>query len=271
MVFKKGHPNYKKKEDEIEAEVNKRLAMVLGEIPSQTPVPSVPEPVPPEYPHVEPVPTPAPTVIVGKVRLPKVGSGLGWRERMKLSKNPLTTYFVSMIHGNGSFDTFIIDTDQKLFEYNKKWYHLNIKKMLYDANEKTGRLIYHEDYVEPLEPKQIKELGNPAFFAVTPENIAGVIKAECVRLLSESDIMNWLKLNTWILIGVGGAILIILLIQIAPIFAQIGASLKHAASSATKTVGMGIMLMIPRKWFGWKGKHESVINQSEDGMARATS
>ena len=161
--------------------------------------------------------------------------GLKTGDKLKLDKNPTTTYLVTMIFGNGSCEHLVSEPDiLGFFKHRKKKYHINQKNCIWDSNENNNRLFFHENYVEPLEIKEIitSENENRMIAYVTPENVDGVIKMESVRLIAEGpDLQKWVKIGTFVSIAVLCLLLIIVIIFVAQsgIFQQIGASLQGRA------------------------------------------
>ena len=164
--------------------------------------------------------------------------GLKGKDKRKLAGRPTTTYIVTMIFGNGSCKHFVVEPDKLgFFTYLKKKYHLNQKNCIWDANNNTNRFYFHENYVEPVEFKEINvELTDETrmITSVTPENIDGVIKMESLRLIAEGpDLQRWVKIGVFVSIGVAvllGIILIIFLAQ-SGIFQQMSGAIRGASGA----------------------------------------
>ena len=179
-----------------------------------------------------------PTVDDGKVKFAKKHAGLGFWKKMKLNRNPLTSYLITMIYPNGTVEHFVLETNSNFFKHGKKrQYHLNKTKCLWDSNEKQNRLYYHFDCVEPLEFLEIKsEVGlNEAYASITPQNLEPVIKMEFVRLIAEGpELSRMVKIVLFLCIAILGLLLIIVIVLVAQsgIFQQMASGLKGVAGGA---------------------------------------
>jgi hypothetical protein len=179
-----------------------------------------------------------PIVEDGKVKVAKKHSGLKFWQKVKLNRNPLTTYLVTMIYGNATVEHFVLETSSNFFTHGKKLkYHLNKTKCLWDSNEKQNRLYYHVDCVEPLEFQEIHKITglNEAYASITPQNLEPIIKMEFVRLIAEGpELSRMVKICLFLLIAVLGLLIIIVIIFIAQsgIFQQMASGLKGVAGGA---------------------------------------
>lgn len=176
-----------------------------------------------------PVPQP-PTE--GKVTMATKHQGLKYGDKFKLDRKPTTTYLATMIFGNGSCEHLVVEPDiLGFFKFKKQKYHINQKNCIWDANENTNRLFFHENYVEPLEIKevQVSECENRMIAHITPENIDAVIKNESLRLIAEGpDLQKWVRISVFVSIAVLVLLLIICIVFLAQsgIFQQISGSLQ---------------------------------------------
>jgi len=143
-----------------------------------------------------------PEVTNGTARRVATGEGMNWKDKGKLQKNPTSTYVVTMLFGNATCEHYVIDTSDNFFVINKKRYHLNKLLGWYDVNFHQNRLIFYEDYVEPIEPR-IKIEGDKAYLYITPSNMKQVMEMEYVKILSQSaELTKWLKILIFICIGI---------------------------------------------------------------------
>ncbi len=122
------------------------------------------------------------------------GAGFGFFKKMKMYRNPSITYLITMLYGNGTMKHFIILTTKDMFTLNKKKYHLNKNEGWYDINFHQHRLMYHVDYVEPIN-KELKIEGDKAYMSLNPENIEPVLSMEYIKVLSQSQTLTkWIKM-----------------------------------------------------------------------------
>ncbi len=215
MTFEKGHPNYRKvvpaaaTNDEIKQQVEAEVNRLFGEIIPEPPIP------PPKFRYV-PNNTSMPIVEDGRVKMVEKGGGFNWRQKLRLGKNPTTTYVVTILFGNATCEHYIIETQKNYFEINKRRYHLNKVLAFYDVNFHQDRLIYFEDYVEPIEPSKVHIEGDKAFLTITPDNMKEVLEMEYVTVLSKSaELTKWLKILIFLTIASLGLALINTIIFIA--------------------------------------------------------
>lgn len=170
----------------------------------------------------------------GKSKRAEQQRGLSFGDKMKLNRNPLTTYLITMYYGNATCEHFVLECNSNFMTHRKKKYHLDKTQAVWDANEKSNRLFYHENFVEPLQFKTIiTETGeDEAYVAVTPENLEPIIKMEFVRLIAEGpELSKMVKIVMFLCIAILGLLLIIVIIFIAQsgIFQQLGAQLQGVA------------------------------------------
>lgn len=183
-------------------EIDKEMEAILSKpVAPQVTIPSVP---------IEP----KELVAVDKHR------GFAWREKSKLDKNPTKVYLVTMIFGNGSCQHFVGEPNVTGFvKHRKKLYHINQKLCVWDANENNNRVYFHENYVEPLEIKEVKiegQEGASYMTYVTPDNVGAVIRMESVRLIAEGpDLQKWLRICTFVSIATLGILIIIMIVFMA--------------------------------------------------------
>jgi hypothetical protein len=226
MGFQKGHKNFNVKKEqpqeeaveeaaeavlggrkidpEIEAEMRRLLSEYNAKAqvqPTQTPIHPTEFREVPNY-HL-------PQVEDGSVTPVKVGQNMSRGDNLKLAKNPTSSYVITMLFGNGTMEHYVIETKENFFILNKKRYHLNKTLGWYDVNFKNNRLIYFEEYVEPIE-HGVKFDGDKTFLYITPSNMQPVMEMEYVKILSQSaELTKWLK----ILIFIGIASLCLMLIN----------------------------------------------------------
>jgi len=124
---------------------------------------------------------------------------LGFWDRHKMKKFPEKTYIVSMFFPNGTYKEFVIIADKPTFSFNKKTYIIEPKKAYWDLMQNQYRLIYHADYITPIE-RDIKQYVDSKekeiFLAVNPSNVENIIKQEYVKVLASSQ-----NIDTYLKIG----------------------------------------------------------------------
>jgi len=205
--------------------VDKEMDILLGNVPA-----------PPHalIPTTKPIETlPSPPLEAQEIKVGEKHKGFNWREKNKLDKNPTKVYLITMIYGNGSCSHFVGEPDVIGFvKHRGKKYHINQKLCVWDANENNNRVYFHENFVEPLEIKEIQVDGvadsKNYMVYVTPDNVNAVIRMESVRLIAEGpDLQKWLRITTFVSIAVLAILVIILIVFIAQsgIFQQITGSL----------------------------------------------
>jgi hypothetical protein len=137
----------------------------------------------------------------GSVQKEKKHFGLNFWQKKDLTGNPATSYLITMLHGNGTLDHFVVKTANNCFFYKKNYYHLNKLQAWYDINNNQTRMLYHENYVEPLDTKVYIE-GDRAWLKVTPEMLKPFVEMEYVKVLTESDALSkWLKVAVYLMIA----------------------------------------------------------------------
>jgi hypothetical protein len=210
----------------VDAEFGKEMESLLKEVPK-------------ELPDLPPAQIPTKVDDQEIVAVAK-HQGLKWGFKRKLKKNPTKSYLITMIYGNSSCNHFVgIPNANGFIKHRKKLYHINQKLCVWDANENNNRVYFHENYVEPLEIKEVTVDGaeSPSYMTyVTPENVGPVIRMESVRLIAEGpDLQKWLRITTFVSIAVLCILVIILIVFIAQsgIFAQLSQGLRGAVGGAT--------------------------------------
>lgn len=179
---------------------------------------------------------------VPEIRLVNKHKGFNQKEKKQLDKNPTRVYLITMIYGNGSCSHFVGEPNSLGFvKHRNKSYHINQKLCVWDANENNNRVYFHENYVEPLEIKEVKIEGidgeasgtSNYLVYVTPDNVNAVIRMESVRLIAEGpDLQKWLRITAFVSISVLAILIIILIVFIAQsgIFQQLTGSIMGGAS-----------------------------------------
>jgi len=169
----------------------------------------------------------------GELKKVEKHRGLSFRDKLRISKNPTTTFLVTMIMGNGSCEHFVVEPDRLgFFKRKDRKYHINLKNVIWDANENNNRLFFHEHYVEPLDitDTRVDETESDRLIAyVTPENLDGIIRAESLRLIAEGpNLQWWVRLAAFCSIAVLVLLAIILIIMIAQsgIFQYMSSSMR---------------------------------------------
>ena len=210
---------WNKKTSQENKKINEEVEKLIAE--AELPTPPIPPALSKEIAEVrdELLPTSVPiTVEDGSAKVAEKHQGLSWRQKIKLSRSPTKTYLVTMFYGNGSCEHFVVETTSHFFSHGKnKKYHINKTLCLWDANENTYHLYYHEDQVEPLGFKLIHvEEGTDTMMAsVTPENLDSVIKMEFVRLIAEGpELGKMMRIMLFLGIATLGLLLIITIIFI---------------------------------------------------------
>lgn len=137
----------------------------------------------------------------GKVKKAKRGDGFGFLQQRKMNASPTSTYLVSILFGNGTIKHIVLEGKGNIFTYNKRKYHLNKSQSWYDVNHHQNRLIYYEDYAEPLN-RQIYVDGDRRYLSITPDNMQEVMAMEYVKVLSQSQqLSKWLKIAVFLMIA----------------------------------------------------------------------
>ena len=158
-----------------------------------------------------------PTVKNGTVEEIEPKKGLTFRDKLKLKKNPETAFLITMRFSNGTRATWIIKTDDEVFEYKKRMYYLRYEDAFLDMSHDLYHIDYFDDHPTPISREVIKKIDNnapkgkeQAYFTVTPSNLKPLIKMEYVKALAEShELTKFLKLalffgivNTVALMGI---------------------------------------------------------------------
>lgn len=137
----------------------------------------------------------------GKVKPVKRGDGYKFFSKRKMNTNPTTTYLITMLFGNGTMKHLVLEGKGFVFTYNKRKYHLNKTLSWYDVNHHQNRLMYYEDYAEPLN-RAIHCDGDKKYLSITPDNITDVMAMEYVKVLSQSQqLSKWLKIAVFLMIA----------------------------------------------------------------------
>ena len=228
---------FKKKE---KSWIDREMDELLGNIPP-APKPVAQKPI---QTTKEPFSVPSPPIEPQEIKVVEKHKGFSWKEKNKLDKNPTRVYLITMIYGNGSCSHFVGEPNLNgMIKHRKKMYHINQKLCVWDANENNNRVYFHENYVEPLEIKEVQapsseEATDGKYINyVTPDNVSAVIRMESVRLIAEGpDLQKWLRITTFVSVAVLAILVIILIVFIAQsgIFQQITGSIM---GGNTPTVG----------------------------------
>lgn len=217
MVFQKGHKPYNTKREEAPMSTDDEIEALFAKIEDiKVPEEKAPElPVPPTPPPE--LQQPEDDVIVtevlmddgakdkvgfaGKVKKTERGDGFGFMQKRKMDGSPTSIYLITMLFGNGTMKHLVIEGKGNIFTYNKRKYHLNKALCWYDVNYHQNRLLFFEDYVEPLNNK-LHCVGDRRFLSVTPDNIQEMLEMEYVKVLAQSQqLSRWLKIAVFLMIA----------------------------------------------------------------------
>ncbi len=139
---------------------------------------------------------------------------LGFFSRRKLSTAPEYSFLITMFFLNGISKTFVIKSKTNTFKIKGKLYYLYSEESFYDLSMAQYHLYYYENVSVPVNREYVKE-GEEAFFSVTPENLADLIKFEYVKVLAGAHNMNkmftFIILLTVINLVVSGIVLLVVL------------------------------------------------------------
>lgn len=144
------------------------------------------------------------------LNLKKNKLNFGFKGEQDLKKKPESSYIIEMLFSNGTCKQFVLQTQEKSFSLSNdstKQYILYYEESYFDLSLNQLKLIYHEDYVTPINREiMIDDENNPYFF-ISPDNLKDAWEMRYVRVITknqdEFDIMGLLKKH-WmpILIGI---------------------------------------------------------------------
>jgi hypothetical protein len=158
---------------------------------------------------------------------------LAWNKK---PKNQFTAYPITMFYGNGTMEHFVVESGSQFFIHGKdKKYHLDTNKVIWDVFTHENRLFYHENSVEPIEFKTIHTSeGDQTFAAVTPQNLAAIIRMEFVRIFTENELDRLIRYCLYVGLACLGILIIIVIVMVAQsgMFQQLGATIKGTAVMA---------------------------------------
>jgi len=139
-----------------------------------------------------------PIVMNGTVREKKKHEKLGFWNKRRLKKSPEKAFFIEMFFSNGTSKEFVITTNDEIFRYNKRWYHLRFENSWFNLSQNQYKLNFFDDYCEPMDREVIRKLGKDGdknFFSVTPDNLKPLIDMEYVKALASSqELDKYLKM-----------------------------------------------------------------------------
>lgn len=136
----------------------------------------------------------------------------GFWDKRKLALSPEKSFIIHMMFANGTSKIFVIKTRGYSFEMKKKTYFLIYEESWFNLSLNQYELFYHENYVVPIN-REVQQLGNEAYFNVTPENAKEIIDFEYVKVLAgANNISNSMRLiMILVIINLAATILMMLM------------------------------------------------------------
>jgi hypothetical protein len=151
----------------------------------------------------------------------------------KQPKNQFTAYPITMFYGNGTMEHFVVESGSRFFTHSKdKKYHLDTNKVIWDVFSHENRLFYHENSVEPIEFKTIQTSeGDQTFAAVTPQNLAAIIRMEFVRIFTENELDRLIRYCLYVGLACLGILIIMVIVMVAQsgLFQQMSQAVQGVA------------------------------------------
>ena len=113
-----------------------------------------------------------------------------WSNR-NLKKEPETCFIIEMLYSNGTSKQFVLQTGKNTFSMKVgntlKTYHLFYEECYFDISLNQYRLIYSENFTEPINREIMADNENSPYFSVSPDNLKDLIAMNYVRNITKVD------------------------------------------------------------------------------------
>lgn len=132
----------------------------------------------------------------------------GMRSNYDLKKEPEKCYVIIMLFANGTMKEFVLKTSEQTFSISnnpKKHYHLYYEECYYNLSLNQFCLIYHENYVEPINREITVDNTESPYFSVSPDNMKDFVDMKYLKVITEAEqgsIFDFLK-RYWLPIVIG--------------------------------------------------------------------